>query len=297
MLVLDGHELLATALAALLEAHLRQRRKARLVQLHAHILRVADGAPRRRAQQHNRKTQHQPQRRALCGAAQWVERVIRLRRRLRLGQQVHRRAANDIARHVRIELDHLVEDRLGVLRARARHADGEEVRVRHGLRRGRSVERRNAHGAAELAAHQIRLDQIGEGLPQLLGRGLVIVAIAAGDVRARAAHHLDGERRLARVHRLIAAPAVQAYQKGHHRRQRQRQPVQPPQHAAHLAQQTAQVDQTLLVRPVNFSFVHLCPPSARGRAARRIRIHSHSRTRSHNRSRPRCRGSSAGARR
>ena len=222
--------------------------------------------------------------------------MIRLFRHHRDCQQVHLRTAHHIVRHAGVDLDHRVQDIIGVLCLRAGDFQGKQVRVRHRLSGDAAVDRGSSHLLTQHGLHQLRLQQIGEGLAQLLRHGLVVIIGRTADIRQRPVRHLDGERHRGGIAGRIAPPAAESLHRPQQDGKKHRQPEQPPEYAPELLKKAEQID-LFFVRLIYFMIFHVFPPPVPP-SFRRSGVfrsgHSHSRTHSHNRNRIRTHSRSHG---
>ena len=307
--VVNGQQL-AGAVFPPLEGHGGQGGQTLLIQLQAYVLAAADAAAHGGHGQQQQQAQRQADQRALAGAAHGAEAVVGSGGLHRLGQQLHTGAAHHIIGGLGIYRDDRLKDRQRIVRIRTGDLQGKEIGVGDGGGGNAAVDPVRPHGLTQAGGEIVRLDQIGEGLTELLGGGFVVVAGAAGDIRGAAGVDPDGEGHLAGVHGGIGPPCAHQPQDAEHQHQRQRDPVQPPENRPELMHQAGEID-IALVPTVKLLFFHARPPpffdscpwrSRRNRRSRhrprsRSPVRSRNRSHSHTRSRGWRRAGSHGIRR
>ena len=279
------------------EPHGGQGGKACLIESTLDLLRRADSAPGRGEEQHDRQPQGKAQQRALADAAYRIKRGVGLGGHRRLGQNVHLSAAHHVIGHPGINADDRLQDVVGVLGAGAGDPEGEKACVVHRPGRDAAVEPAHSQLLPEQGLKKVGLQQIGEGLGQLFGRGFVIITAAPGHVAEGGRAGLDGEGGFGVVERHITPPGTHPHRGGAQQRQQQRHPEQAAQGPSQLRQKAVQINPALFL--IQLMFFHgdsppgrtarlQCPPHRLGLFGprfghNRIRIYSriHTHIRSH----------------
>ena len=309
--ILDRQQFVDTVFPPL-EGNGRQGSQTLLIQLQPDVFSGLYRAVRGGKDQQQHQSQCQADQRALAGAAQGAEAIIRGRCLCRLSQKVHAGAAYHIVCRLGIHCNDGFQDRQRVPGIRTGDFQREQVGIRNRGGSDGSVDAVYAQSLPQLGMEIVGVHQIGKGLAQLFSRSLIVVAGSVGDVRHTVGIDPDGKSHFTGVHGGVGPPVSQQPQTTHYQHQRQRDPIHPAQDRPEFMQKPGEVD-IAFVLTVKLLFVHWCSPPFRAgtsfpscsrRNRHRPRSHSrvcarnhiHSRTRSHTHSRVRRRAGTGSAR-